>query len=263
MDDIDDDAGYNDSASTFLDTAHKASLPTVTVAALTSSVPTMLPSFNDSFQEKIEVLGGLLAASSFPHALNTDKGLGAGNIGFQVGVDAVGFAPMVGMSFASGPSLYASQPSLPTPSLYASLPGLPSCGTPSMYSESSPAAETSMTFQDENRRNDLRVRTFLKTVRVVENMKDKNAGGGGSTSTLTVIDANGARLNHAVKVQKVLVPATEGSGGAVLLQQCYSVLLLLRVLCFLRCILYAICSLSLSLLLSLCLSLSFYTCTGG
>ena len=53
------------------------------------------------------------------------------------------------------------------------------------------------------------------------------AGGGGSPSTLTVIDANGARLNHAVKVQKVLAPATGGSGGAVLLQQCYSV--------FLRC----------------------------
>jgi hypothetical protein len=32
---------------------------------------------------------------------------------------------MVGMSFAPGPSLCASQPSLPTPSLYASLPSLP------------------------------------------------------------------------------------------------------------------------------------------
>ncbi len=101
MDDIDEDAGYNDSATTFLDTAHKASLPTVTVAALTSSVPTqissismgptlMLPSFNDSFQEKMGVLGSLLAASSFPHALNTDKGLGAGNLGVQVGVESVG-----------------------------------------------------------------------------------------------------------------------------------------------------------------------------
>ena len=58
----------------------------------------------------------------------------------------MGFTPMGGMSFAPGPSLYASQPSLPTPSLYASAPSFPtygafmgpsagySSGVPAMYS---------------------------------------------------------------------------------------------------------------------------------
>ena len=58
----------------------------------------------------------------------------------------MGFTPMGGMSFAPGPSLYASQPSLPNPSLYASAPSFPtygafmgssagySSGVPAMYS---------------------------------------------------------------------------------------------------------------------------------